>query len=59
MEIFPYICNRLKAVHVTKRQARRDVLYKPTKFKGNEEEDLNKAEWYLDYLEKMEKENKE
>lgn len=25
------------------------------KFKGNEEEDLNKAEWYLDYLEKMEK----
>ena len=23
------------------------------KFKGNEEEDLNKAEWYLDYLEKM------
>ena len=25
------------------------------KFKENEEEDLNKAEWYLDYLEKMEK----
>lgn len=25
------------------------------KFKGNEQEDLNKAEWYLDYLEKMEK----
>lgn len=27
------------------------------KFKGNEEEDLKKAEWYLDYLDKLEGNN--